>query len=544
MEILTRLVTSLFELEHNPDGTHSIPNTGIQIYDTDTSHYLQVTAGSNLTANRTLTLITGDAARTLTINSDTTLGGGTNTGDVTLAGTPDYITISGQVITRNKLDIADDLNAFTSAQILGVVSDETGTGALVFANTPTLVTPEIGVATGTSLDVGTTTLLASRALTVDTGGAFNVNLGGAAGDDFIIDTSTFVVESDDNQVGVGTAAPAALFHADSGGGTTPSLDGATLAVFQRNFAAGNDAVISVIAGTGGNSIINFGNSGDENIGSITYDQTNNDLYFRTNAVSNRLTIDSGGCVHINDTANANMTIGLTINQLTNDDEIVALKSSTDVSHSFTTQTENDTFFFVKKGVATAGTPRLVGVTDNNNQGAIRVEGWTNDSNTSTGKTTSAYGHVELRGYVRSGTDIAEPAQANENTVVIRTGTTTRFIFDIEGDSHQDVGTAWTNFDSDNDAILSRALGVVMDSSSIIKSKWDEWGRYNEGTLVDAGLMQHVSPEQKSAGEHSLVNMTQLARLHNGAIWQLYTKLQDTLERLEVAESKLNLLEAS
>ncbi|MDO8649951.1 MAG: hypothetical protein Q7K33_01420, partial [Candidatus Berkelbacteria bacterium] len=36
---------------------------------------------------------------------------GTNTGNVTLSGTPDYITLSGQVITRNKLDISDDTNA-------------------------------------------------------------------------------------------------------------------------------------------------------------------------------------------------------------------------------------------------------------------------------------------------------------------------------------------------------------------------------------------------------------------------------------------------
>ena len=50
--------------------------------------------------------------------------------------------------------VADDLSVFaatTSAELAGVISDETGTGALVFANTPTLVTPVIGVATATSL---------------------------------------------------------------------------------------------------------------------------------------------------------------------------------------------------------------------------------------------------------------------------------------------------------------------------------------------------------------------------------------------------------
>jgi hypothetical protein len=39
----------------------------------------------------------------------------------------------------------------SSANLISLVSDETGTGALVFANTPTLVTPVVGAATGTSV---------------------------------------------------------------------------------------------------------------------------------------------------------------------------------------------------------------------------------------------------------------------------------------------------------------------------------------------------------------------------------------------------------
>jgi hypothetical protein len=53
-------------------------------------------------------------------------------------------------LTTNNLSV---FAATTSAQLAGVLSDETGTGAAVFANTPTLVTPVIGAATGTSLAV-------------------------------------------------------------------------------------------------------------------------------------------------------------------------------------------------------------------------------------------------------------------------------------------------------------------------------------------------------------------------------------------------------
>jgi hypothetical protein len=79
---------------------------------------------------------------------------------------------SGTVaLTNQKLS---DFAATSSSELAGVISDETGTGALVFANTPTLVTPNIGAATGTSLVLsgdltvnGTTTTINSTTLTVD-----------------------------------------------------------------------------------------------------------------------------------------------------------------------------------------------------------------------------------------------------------------------------------------------------------------------------------------------------------------------------------------
>ena len=50
--------------------------------------------------------------------------------------------------------LTTDLSQFaatTSAQLAGVISDETGSGALVFATSPTLVTPTLGAATATSI---------------------------------------------------------------------------------------------------------------------------------------------------------------------------------------------------------------------------------------------------------------------------------------------------------------------------------------------------------------------------------------------------------
>lgn len=71
-------------------STITIPNTGLHLLDTNASHDLIIAPGSDLTADRTLTVTTGDANRTLTLSGDTTLSGGThsgtNTGDQTSLG--------------------------------------------------------------------------------------------------------------------------------------------------------------------------------------------------------------------------------------------------------------------------------------------------------------------------------------------------------------------------------------------------------------------------------------------------------------------------
>jgi hypothetical protein len=80
-------------------------------------------------------------------------------------------TVTNGAYTTNNLSV---FAATTSDQLAGVISDETGTGALVFANTPTLVTPVLGAATATSIALadallGTATATASTsATTIDT----------------------------------------------------------------------------------------------------------------------------------------------------------------------------------------------------------------------------------------------------------------------------------------------------------------------------------------------------------------------------------------
>jgi hypothetical protein len=50
-----------------------IPNTGLQIFDTDSSHRTTISIGSDITAARDLILVTGDASRTITLSGNPTL---------------------------------------------------------------------------------------------------------------------------------------------------------------------------------------------------------------------------------------------------------------------------------------------------------------------------------------------------------------------------------------------------------------------------------------------------------------------------------------
>jgi hypothetical protein len=65
-------------------------------------------------------------------------------------------TVTNGVYTTDKISV---LSATTSSELKGVISDETGSGALVFATSPTLVTPTLGVATATSVNGLTPTAL-------------------------------------------------------------------------------------------------------------------------------------------------------------------------------------------------------------------------------------------------------------------------------------------------------------------------------------------------------------------------------------------------
>lgn len=86
-------------------GTFTFPNTGLHLFDTNASHDLIVAPGSDLTADHTLTLTTGDADRTITLSGNPTLNDWFDQ-SVKAASTP---TFAGAALNGNITNTGGDL---------------------------------------------------------------------------------------------------------------------------------------------------------------------------------------------------------------------------------------------------------------------------------------------------------------------------------------------------------------------------------------------------------------------------------------------------
>jgi hypothetical protein len=133
----------------------------------------QITAASTASISTSLGIAADTGTDTIALATDTlTFVGGTgltssinaSLNTVTFDIDNTVATLTGtQTLTNKTISLSNNTLTATSAELAAAISDETGTGALVFANTPTLVTPVLGAATATSITATSGNLTLSAA---------------------------------------------------------------------------------------------------------------------------------------------------------------------------------------------------------------------------------------------------------------------------------------------------------------------------------------------------------------------------------------------
>ena len=256
-------------------------------------------------------------------------------------------------------------------------------------------------------------------------------------------------------------------------------------------------------------------------------------------------LNKNGSLFIGDTENTGggatgvgVTAGsLTINQGTNLNEILSFKSS-DIAHGMTGNyhAETDTFGHFKKINDTAGGLEISGFSETTR--GLSLNGYHVTDNTT--HTAGANAAVMIRGFLKSSTTSTNPA-SGANILVLRgsaesgvEGQVTH-IFDSDGNTWFE-GADQTAFDDYDDAQLVRAFDMATNKG-VVQNKWDGFVQYNEQKLIDLNILGDT------VENHGLVNSSALLKLHNGAIWQGYTKHQEMQERIHTLESRLLALES-
>jgi hypothetical protein len=226
---------------------------------------------------------------------------------------------------------------------------------------------------------------------------------------------------------------------------------------------------------------------------------------------------NGDKVFINETEDAFITRGLSINIGAASNAALGFKQAS-VAHGITDVAETDTFGYFRErntgsgGVSAAGFTGLI-------TGYHIASYATSTDNT---RSTAAIAGILLQASKKSGTTVATMG-SDVNLLVVTDNGTARFILDSDGDSHQDVGTAWTNFDDHDDVKLLTSLSAhVTAFNDPLKSSFGQW---LEGSREP---LERLKIATFNDDGHHFVNWSRVHMLEIGAIRQLAARL-DKLE---------------
>jgi hypothetical protein len=272
-------------------------------------------------------------------------------------------------------------------------------------------------------------------------------------------------------------------------------------------------------------------------GQVLYEQNNSAMVFNTASTTENLRMNAGKLSTGGETAADVDSGGITLNHGSNDSLVMTFKNS-DVAHGITDQAETDTYGLFRKNSDANGGFKIISLSEGDN--SFHVQGFVTNDNTT--QNASAGAPIKLDARKKSGTSVGSMG-ANANLLVVQNDGTGRFIVDEDGDILYD-GSA-SGYDSYDDAQLVRAVSNYKNPDAVIQDKFDKFVKYNYKDLQEAKILGTNSPEDNAKGLKPFIKIGALQRLHNGAIWQQYTKHQQLLEAVydlakeAVGEEKAN-----
>jgi len=212
--------------------------------------------------------------------------------------------------------------------------------------------------------------------------------------------------------------------------------------------------------------------------------------------------------------------GLTLDQNANDSFILTFKSSDFTGGA--DEGEADTFGAFAKSGANDGGLHIIGVTEAG-QFALNLKGSCDTASVTETTSGSGYGVIATNAVQRDSGGSTGHLGANANMNVFLNNASTRIIFKGDGEIFSDQSATVGTFDTYEDAQLVRAyeLSAGRYDKGLIDSKFDEFVQYNAKDLADANLIG----KEENGTPNTMVNITGMQRLHNGAIWQQYEKHQ-------------------
>ena len=279
-------------------------------------------------------------------------------------------------------------------------------------------------------------------------------------------------------------------------------------------------------------------------------------YNGTNTIWNLRAVGTGnlllnnGIVIIGDgttTSNANMTLGLTIDQRANDNNALELLSS-DVAHGLTSAGINQltsTYWAVLKSNATVGGAILSATAENAAITAV-ASFYSFGGQASATQSTASVGLVDFFASQHDGAN-ALAAATNSGVMYSFRGRNAApanvclFLIDEDGDILYDGADGGAYAREDDPGILYALENETARPGEAVLREGSRWMRHNRASLMEIGVLSKITPEEASQGHRPMVNGSILDRLHTGGIVQNAAKIDFLGERAWMIDEVLDSL---